>query len=55
MSEPVYFLFLLVLIVGAVQITVREALNSAIEEEMKRDDKVFLLGKLKIITRFSCH
>eukprot|EP00467_Chlorarachnion_reptans_P019879 CAMPEP_0114514482 /NCGR_PEP_ID=MMETSP0109-20121206/16179_1 /TAXON_ID=29199 /ORGANISM="Chlorarachnion reptans, Strain CCCM449" /LENGTH=354 /DNA_ID=CAMNT_0001694529 /DNA_START=69 /DNA_END=1133 /DNA_ORIENTATION=- len=27
------------------EITVREALNSAMEEEMKRDDKVFLMGE----------
>mmetsp|Transcript_27054 Transcript_27054/g.37659 ORF Transcript_27054/g.37659 Transcript_27054/m.37659 type:complete len:355 (-) Transcript_27054:178-1242(-) len=29
----------------ATEITVREALNSALEEEMKRDDKVFLMGE----------
>eukprot|EP00466_Bigelowiella_natans_P015692 jgi/Bigna1/51931/estExt_Genewise1Plus.C_40119 len=29
----------------ATEMTVREALNSAIEEEMKRDDKVFLMGE----------
>jgi len=27
------------------EMTVREALNSALEEEMKRDDKVFLMGE----------
>src|SRR5690349_21771671 len=26
-------------------VTVREALNSALDEEMKRDDKVFILGE----------
>lgn len=28
-----------------VQVTVRDALNAALEEEMERDDKVFLLGE----------
>jgi pyruvate dehydrogenase E1 component beta subunit len=28
-----------------VQITVRDALNAALEEEMERDDQVFLLGE----------
>ena len=27
------------------QMTVRDALNSAMEEEIKRDDRVFLLGE----------
>lgn len=27
------------------QVTVRDALNSAIDEEMERDDKVFLMGE----------
>jgi pyruvate dehydrogenase E1 component beta subunit len=27
------------------QVTVRDALNMAIDEEMKRDDRVFLLGE----------
>lgn len=27
------------------QMSVRDALNTAMEEEMKRDDKVFLLGE----------
>lgn len=27
------------------QLTVRDALNAAIDEEIKRDDKVFLLGE----------
>jgi pyruvate dehydrogenase E1 component beta subunit len=27
------------------QITVREALNSALDEEMGRDDKVFIIGE----------
>ncbi|KXJ12246.1 Pyruvate dehydrogenase E1 component subunit beta, mitochondrial [Exaiptasia diaphana] len=30
---------------GAATMSVREALNAAMEEEMKRDDKVFLLGE----------
>jgi pyruvate dehydrogenase E1 component beta subunit len=30
---------------GPTTITVREALNSAIDEEMARDEKVFLLGE----------
>ena len=29
--------------------SVREALNSALKEEMERDDKVFLLGKTFLI------
>jgi hypothetical protein len=28
-----------------VQVTVRDALNAALEEEMERDDQVFLLGE----------
>lgn len=27
------------------QMTVREALNSAIDEEMERDEKVFMMGE----------
>ena len=27
------------------QMTIRDALNSAMEEEIKRDDRVFLLGE----------
>ena len=30
---------------GAIQVTVRDALNAAMEEEMERDDSVFLLGE----------
>lgn len=30
---------------GEVQITVRDALNAALAEEMERDDTVFLLGE----------
>ena len=29
--------------------TVREAINSAMEDEIRRDPKVFLIGKYKII------
>ena len=31
--------------VMGVQMTVRDALNSALDEEMARDDKVFLMGE----------
>lgn len=30
---------------GAQQLTVRDALNQAIDEEMEKDDRVFLLGE----------
>jgi pyruvate dehydrogenase E1 component beta subunit len=30
---------------GTIQVTVRDALNAAMEEEMERDDHVFLLGE----------
>jgi len=30
---------------SAQQMTVRDALNSAIDEEMERDEKVFILGE----------
>lgn len=30
---------------GALQMTVRDALNSALEEEMLRDEKVFVIGE----------
>jgi pyruvate dehydrogenase E1 component beta subunit len=32
-------------VVLAAQLTVRDALNSAMDEEMARDDKVFLIGE----------
>lgn len=32
-------------VVSAQQLTVRDALNQALDEEMARDDKVFLLGE----------
>lgn len=31
--------------VSAQQLTVRDALNAALDEEMERDEKVFLLGE----------
>lgn len=37
-SKPRRFLF-------EMQMTVRDALNSAIDEEMERDEKVFLMGE----------
>jgi len=30
---------------GTIQVTVRDALNAAMEEEMERDESVFLLGE----------
>lgn len=32
--------------------TLRDAINSAIDEEMERDPNVLIMGKLIIITRF---
>lgn len=39
------FLILFCLIEIVSQLTVRDALNAAIDEEIERDDKVFLLGE----------
>jgi pyruvate/2-oxoglutarate/acetoin dehydrogenase E1 component len=34
-----------------VTMTVREAINSAMEDEIRRDPKVFLIGKLNILSK----
>jgi hypothetical protein len=42
--QVAYDLFFIILL-NLLQMTVREALNAAMEEEMLRDDNVFILGE----------
>lgn len=45
MFYHVIYVQLLHFIVGLLQVTVRDALNQAMDEELERDERVFLLGE----------